>query len=460
MEDQAMIRKVIEKFEIGEISVEVGPAISKDAGLVPVVRHIRESEWFNALVDRLLAAIASSPRRCSGFRNWSKLEAGLLALIAGLVMGRRNPNAIAQSFALDPLWRATIGRKFNQRDLSRLVELLGDLGEGPLRRALLSSAQAGQDHLELDMDSSVLELYGTQEGGGYNTHYQTFGYHAGWAIDTRNGKLAALWLNEGNAFTATGQADQLTWILDQGARVNLARFDAGLIGPEMLQAIEGRVPRFVCRIKSNEVLERLASPIEPPGPLYAGAKSYGEFRYGAETWEREQRVVVRFQAPDGPDGEMVLFADPERFYFVTSLEESPAEVVATYLRRGESERVFGEFKSTLEPTFRHQEVRKNGIWALLVALAYNVLCDLRDLIPKPEKLAKVKVEHRPDFLPEPWVFGFHRLLDGVPVRPLLARFRDVALRVPCELRIVGERLHLYVQPDILAPVWFPALVRD
>jgi hypothetical protein len=457
-----MARKVIEKFEIGGISVEIGPAISKDAGLVLVARHIRESEWFKLLVDRLLAAIATSPRRCSGFKKRSKLETGLLALIGGLVMGRRNPNAIARSFILDPLWRVTIGRFFNQRDLSRLVELLAAVGEGPLRRALLASAQTGQDHLELDMDSSVLELYGTQEWGGYNTHYQTFGYHAGWAIDIRTGKLAALWLNEGNAFTATGQADQLTWILDQGAQVNLARFDAGLIGPDMLQAIEGRVERFVCRIKSNEVLDRFASPMEPLGPLYAGAKSYAEFSYGAETWEKQQRVVVRFQAPDGPDGELVLFADPERFYFVTSLEECPAEVVATYLRRGESERVFGEFKGTLEPTFRHQEVRKNGVWALLVALAYNVLGDLRDQIPKPEKPAKVRVEHRPDFLPEPWVFGFHRLLDGLtqPVRPLLDRFRDMALRVSGELRKVGEHLHLYVQPDILAPVWFPAIARE
>jgi hypothetical protein len=404
--------------------------------------------------------MARSPKQAHGFDRRPKLEAGLLALIAGLVMGRRNPNAIAESFALDPLWKTVVGRRFIQRDLSRLVEVLASVGEASLRRALLGSALAGQEHLELDMDSSVLELHGAQEWASYNTHYQTFGYHAGWAIDIRTGKFAALWLNEGRANTAEGQADQLTWILDRGARVTLARFDAGLIGPDMLQAIHGRVDRFVCRIRSNSNLDKLADPLEPPGPLHAGATSYAEFRYGAGTWDQAQRVVVRFQAPDGADGERALF--PERFYFVTNLEEPPAKAVALYLRRGESERLFGEFKTTLQPTFRHQEVRKNGIWALVVALAHNILAELRDQLPRPEKPVKAKVEHRPEFLPEHWVFGFHRLLDGItqPVKPLLARVRDLALRVPCAVRRIGPRLRLQVRPDILAPAWFPGLVRN
>jgi hypothetical protein len=39
------------------------------------------------------------------------------------------------------------------------------------------------------------------------------------------------------------------------------------------------------------------------------------------------------------------------------VQETPAEVVSFYLQRGEAERVFGEFATTLQPTFRHKEVR-------------------------------------------------------------------------------------------------------
>jgi hypothetical protein len=56
-----MARKVIERFDVGGIKVEIGPAISKDAGLVVVARNIRESAWFPPLVDRVMAAIVASP---------------------------------------------------------------------------------------------------------------------------------------------------------------------------------------------------------------------------------------------------------------------------------------------------------------------------------------------------------------------------------------------------------------
>ena len=456
-----MGRKVVETFEISGLKVEIGPAMSKDGGLVVVARKIQESAWFPALVDAVLAALASTPHKTHGFRVRDKLEAGLLALVAGLVMGRRNPNAIAESLALDPLWNLVVGRRFTQRELSRLMEVLGRVGESSLRRALLGSALEGREDLALDMDSSVLELHGAQEWGGYNTHYHTFGYHAGWALDTRSGKIAALWLNEGKANTARGQADQLTWILDQGTPVRMARFDAGLINPAMLQAMDGRVERFACRIRPNPALERLADPIEPAGPYPEGSRSYGEIRYAADTWDKEQRVVVKFQAPEGTKGSLAMF--PERFYFVTSLkEEAPSEVVHFYLRRGEAERVFGDFVQTLRPTFRHVDVTKNRSWALLVALAHNVLADLRDLLPKAEKPAKAWVERSTAFLPDHLVFGFHRLLDGVTreIKPLLARVRDLALRIPVELKKVGKNLALHIRPDILAPSWFPALGRN
>lgn len=454
-----MSRKVKETLEFDGVTLEIGPPMSKDGGLVLVARHIRKAAWFQALVDELGRDLEASPHRAYGFKSRPKLEAGLLALLAGLVLGHRTPNVLAQCFSADPLWTAVVGRPYIQRELSRLMEILADHGESPLRRALLGSALSGLGCLELDMDSSVLELHGKQEWGSYNAHYQTFGYHAGWAIDIRTGKLAALWLNEGKANTATGQPEQLEWILDQGVPVNLARFDAGLINPDMLQALEGRVAHFVCRIRANSALDRLADPLEPPGPFHAGARSYAEISYSAGSWKRPERVVVRFQAPEGAEGEMALF--PERFYFVSNLDLEPAEVVATYLRRGEAERIFGEFKATLQPNFRHQEIRKNIVWALLLALAHNVLCDLRDKLPLPVKPAKQRVEHRPQFLPEHWVFGFHRLLDGTTqaVRPLLARVRDLALRVPGELIRHRGRLRLYVRPDILEPAWFPSMVR-
>jgi hypothetical protein len=113
-----MGRKFVEQVEIGGFIVEIGEPISKDGGLVVVAQRNRASQSFQPLVDGLLAAMARSPKQAHGFDRRPKLEAGLLALIAGLVMGRCNPNAIAESFALDPLWKTVVGQRFIQRDLS------------------------------------------------------------------------------------------------------------------------------------------------------------------------------------------------------------------------------------------------------------------------------------------------------------------------------------------------------
>jgi hypothetical protein len=451
--------------------------MSKDGGLPPLAQKIRSTTWFPVLVDEILMAILSSPEDSFGFKARPKLEAGIVALLAGLSLGRRNPNAIATSFALDPLWTATVGRAFGQRELSRLMGVLATSGREPLRRALLASAMDGQTELQIDLDSSLWELFGQQEGKAYNGHYHGSGYHVGWGVDVRTDRIVTVWLNEGNEHTSLGQDEQLTWILDQGVKVSLARFDAGLIGPKLLRAMEGRVDAFVCRIRPNATLRSLSDPLEPGGPYYAGARTYGEIRYAADSWDKEQRVVVKFQVPEEEKVRKVqkkarmqkaqeqrapaLFA--ERFYFVTTLAGAPAEVVRTYQQRGESERIFGEFAQTFEPTFRHTEMAKNEVWALLVALSHNVLSSVREALPPVETPQEIRVEHRPAYLPEGWVLGFRQTLPEEPpmrpVRPLLARVRDMALRVPCAFLKIGQRLRLIVCPDLLEPAWFPALMR-
>jgi len=95
-------------------------------------------------------------------------------------------------------------------------------------------------------------------------------------------------------------------------------------------------------------------------------------------------VVVKFQVPETKDGAAALFA--ESFYFVTNLSDAPAQVVEHYLNRGEAERRFGEFVAAFEPTFRHAEMAKNEVWAQLLALAHNVLVDLRAKVDGGEEL--------------------------------------------------------------------------
>jgi hypothetical protein len=439
-------------LEIDGMRVEIGKPISTDGGVVFVARRIRRSAWFKALVPELRKVVAAVNGQRYGFAAKAKLSRTLVALIAGLAMGYRSGKEIADVIGADRLWREVLGARVTQIDLSRLVGILADRGLDPLRRGVLASASEGGRTLHLDGDSSLLALHGKQEGGAWNGHYQEFGYHAGWLFD-RSGRLAALWLMEGNAHTAQGQSDQLTWMLEEGRSIASYRGDAGMPSARLLKLLDKEHVDFVLRLRANSKLDELAQDLCPDLPRMGGAIAFSEFTYRAKTWDRERRVAVKFQVPMGEDGAPALFT--ENFYFVTSSDAAPDAVVERYLRRGEAERLFGEFKAALEPTFRHAELGKNQIWAQFLALAHNVLVDLRDRIDGGREL-----KPRPSLKPLREGSGWSVLATAfhwAPVRPTLNRFRAFALKLANGVCQHARTTVLRLHPQHLKPAWPMAL---
>jgi hypothetical protein len=373
-------------FGLPGMLIEVGRAVSTDGGVVFVIRHLISAAWFKRLVPSLCAGIAGFDGDRYGYARKEKLQRGLLALIAGLAMGYRSVKAIADVIEADPLWRRSIGKRISQPDLSRLIELLAHVGEKALKRALAESAAEGRGGLHLDGDSTLIELHGTQEGSSYNGHYHCTGYHAGWMVDTEVGKVAALWLNPGKAYTSEGQTEVLIGITEMGLHVRSYRGDAGMPSPELMTRLEQDGAAYTLRLKSNPKLDKLAEQRLPPGPWQAGHVFMGEFSYAAGTWDKARRVVAKLQKPKAKDGAESLFW--EGFYFVTTRTGEADEIVAHYLQRGRAEGIFGEFMQTMQPNFRHDEMVKNEAWAQILALSFNTLVDLRRNLPKEGAIRK------------------------------------------------------------------------
>ncbi len=442
-----------ELFDVGGISVEIGPPVSTDGGLVFVARHVRRSAWFKALVPTLRTAIVGFAGQRFGFTGEEKLSRTLLALICGFAMGYRSGKEIADVIESDKLWRKVLGSRVPQIDLSRLVCVLSEVGVDPLRAALLASAAEGLTALHLDGDSSLLELHGKQEGGAFNGHYKEFGYHAGWLLEA-SGRLAALWLNEGNAHTANGQAEKLAWMLERGVRVGSYRGDAGMPSPELMGGLEAMGATYAMRLRSNARLDEAAQAICPDLPKVGGAVAFREFQHAVKSWETARRVVVKFQVPETKDGAAALFA--ESFYFVTNRDDAPAKVVEHYLNRGEAERRFGEFVAAFEPTFRHAEMAKNEAWAQLLALAHNVLVDLRTKVDGGKEL-----KPRPSLKPIKGEGGWSALATTFTmsrVKPSLARFRAFALKLANAVLDHARSQWLRLSPQHIRPAWAAALI--
>ncbi|HLO67662.1 MAG TPA: transposase [Holophaga sp.] len=254
---------------------------------------------------------------------------------------------------------------------------------------------------------------------------------------------------EGDAHTVRGQAERLTWMLEIGLPVASYRGDAGMPSARLMKLLNQGGVDFTMRLHANSKLDELAQDLCPAIPKMGGAVAFSECPYRAGTWDRERRVVVKFQVPQDESGAPALFT--ENFYFVTTREDAPAEVVEHYLARGEAERRIGEFKAAFEPTFRHAEMDKNQVWASLLALAHNVLVDLRERVKGEPEL-----KPRPSLKPLREGSGWSVLAttyQASPVLPSLARFRAFALKlanaVVRHARIQFLRLH----PQHLKPAW-------
>jgi hypothetical protein len=275
----------------------------------------------------------------------------------------------------------------------------GALGDWLHRWTRATAADRRIRQATIDIDSFPIEVFGKQEGGAYNGHHKAVTYHplvasfcVGGDYDSDkvglrlgNGFLHAI-LRQGNVHTANGIrrflrnviscARELAWSFD-------VRIDAGFTEGPVLDDLTGENVRFVGRLKSNPVLEELATPHlwrpvgRPPKGGYEEVMELGSYQAG--TWKHPQRLVlVIIDRPDPKTGQLPLLV--EHFFLVTNWTEeqkSGENVLEHYRRRGTFEDRLGEFKAAVGPHLSSPQFHENEALLLLSLLAYNLAGMLR-----------------------------------------------------------------------------------
>jgi len=141
----------------------------------------------------------------------------------------------------------------------------------------------------------------------------------------------------------------------------------------------------------------------------------------------------------------------EGFYFVTNREDAPEAVVSHYLARGRAEGIFGEFLQTMEPNFRHEERVKNETWAQILALAFNVLVDLRDVLPREDSMRRALTLTKE--LADPGFVAIAIKRVQAFAHAKLTTFRTHALKL-YSVFVKHARLEkLRIHPTLLRPGW-------
>ena len=239
----------------------------------------------------------------------------------------------------------TLSRFFNRMDDSTLRQFYDIMRK--LRKVVYAIKSPRM--ILLDLDSTLLDTYGHQEGEGFNYHYQNHGYHPLVCFDGMTGDLLKIELRNGTVYSCNGVTEFLQPLLDEflagypGIPL-LLRGDSGFAAPDLYKQCETNGTSYVIRLKENNTLRKLASDMEDhlsemtKNDKVSYAVVYGEFMYQAGSWDYPRRVVSKVEKQAGQLLHMFTF-------IVTNMDSSPEDLIRFYCKRGTMENFIKESKN-------------------------------------------------------------------------------------------------------------------
>ena len=193
--------------------------------------------------------------------------------------------------------------------------------------------------LILDLDSSVSETYGSQEGTAYNGHFNCTCYHPLFCFN-QFGDLERALLREGNVHSTDDWHSVLEPFVARYRDANIGRFfrgDAAFANPEIYTLLEKEDYLYAICLPANQNLQRAIEHLltRPVGrPSRAPKRIYESFTYQAKSWDTARRVMAKVEWHQGE-----LF--PRLGFIVINLSRSAERVVKFYNGRGTAEQWTG-----------------------------------------------------------------------------------------------------------------------
>jgi len=239
-------------------------------------------------------------------------------------------------------------RKFTMGHVQRFYE--------PLTEWQMQRLPLRHEGYTLDLDSTVFERYGKQEGSlkGHNPRkHGRPSHHPLLAVLSEAHFLLHGWLRSGNCGTARGVEEFLQEALalwGQRQKIRLLRADSGFFEDQLLSFLEQRRLPYIVVARLTKWVKRAAQSVEQWRKLDENF-AVGEFRLRLHGWRVERRfVAVRERVREGRDsvGRKLIDVPGYTFrVFVTSCPEPPEEIWRDYNGRADMENRIAELKHDL-----------------------------------------------------------------------------------------------------------------
>lgn len=234
---------------------------------------------------------------------------------------------------------------FSRHHVQHLEEVTG----GVLGERLVPADPAAV----LDLDSTIFERYGQQEGSlkGHNPRkHGRPSHHPILAMLAGSKRILHAWLRSGNTGTARGVSaflDEALQRLPEHTRVRTVRADSGFFISDFLTDLESRELGYAVAVRMQRPIQRAITAVENWRPFGRGIEVC-ELPWQPFLWNSPRRlVVVRELLRERPDAAGRRLFDLPGYTFhavVTNLSLPPEEVWRFYNRRADCENRIKELK--------------------------------------------------------------------------------------------------------------------
>ena len=353
-----------------------GGDLSSDAGLLLFKEFITKFGIDNVINQEFKTTDNAAPRTHTDDKN-------LLQAIYQTISAYFTDDC-ADELTNDPVFKTILDKKTmaSQPTMSRFYNRMDEntmkqFDEINRKLRNIAYSYAKPKMALLDLDSTLLETYGMQEGGTFNYHYRADGYHPLVCYDALTGELMKIQLRGGEVYSSNGVEDFLQPLLDGFAGIYpdielYLRGDRGFACPGLYKQCETNGVSYAIRLKENHVLRKMAIDLDDElhhmtkRNMIDCAAVYGEFHYRAESWDYPRRVVCKVEKPYG----QLIY---KHTFIVTNMALCPEKTIRYYCNRGRMENMIKESKLGFDfaACCSHSEI-VNANRLQVRALSYNI----------------------------------------------------------------------------------------
>lgn len=325
--------------------------VSGWGGLVVFVRYL-----VRLRIRELLRAVLPDGRRSPN--QIPVVDIVLAFLVTVLTGGRRF--AQVERLRSDEVVRGILGIA-RMPSAMTVTRYLGGLVRGQverlselLRRFVLERLRPRSLGWVLDLDSTVFERYGKQEGSlkGHNPRKHGRPSHHPLLAMLAEAKIVVhAWLRSGNAGTSRGVEAFLSEtlaLLPEGVGLYATRADSGFFTKQFLEDLERRSLLYAIAARMTRHLQQEIFGVRDWRRIGPGLE-VGELQYETPGWKRTRRlVVVREEIEERPEarGRKLIHSPGYLFHAIVTTLSFPAEEVwRFYNHRGDCENRLKELKN-------------------------------------------------------------------------------------------------------------------